>query len=126
MKKLKVLVVNEEGAKVVEVDNNIEEFHKIINCRCIDIATRKIGENKKYYDIIVDDEGLFVENPRVSAIDSNLHSMLVGNLIITNYDSKGNTTSLSEKDIEYLKPYVEKLYNFRTGEYQWVLTEVNY
>lgn len=125
MKNLKVMILNEKGFEVKEIQDSIEEFYKIIDCRCIDIATRRIGTRKKHYDIIVDDEGLFVDNPRVSAIDSNLKPMLVGNLIITN-SKNGATTSLTDDDINYLKQYVEKLFNFRTYEYQYVLTEVNY
>lgn len=123
---IKVMVVNEKGMEVVEIPNDIDKFYEIIGCRCIDIATRRIGEKKKYYDIIVDDEGLLVDNPRVSAIDSNLKAMLVGNLIITNYNDEGETTTLTNEDIVYLSQYVEKLFNFRTYEYQWLLTEVNY
>ena len=123
---IKVMVVNEKGMEVVEIPNDIDKFYEIIGCRCIDIATRRIGEKKKYYDIIVDDEGLLVDNPRVSAIDSNLKAMLVGNLIITNYNDEGETTTLTNEDIAYLSQYVEKLFNFRTYEYQWLLTEVNY
>ena len=52
----------------------------MLNCKTIDIVTRKIGNN--YYDIICDDNGIFKDVPIPSAIDLNHKTALVGNLII--------------------------------------------
>jgi len=79
--------------------NEIDDYYKYLKCDCFDIATRKIGSS--YYDIFVDDNGLFVEHPVVSAIDEKTHEpMLVGNLIFANHDSSGETTSLSADDVK--------------------------
>ena len=69
----------------------------------IDITRRKVGG--KYFDIIVDDEGLFAEKPTVSAIDSNGDPALVGNLLFCNHDGQGGETSLSETDIALLQEF---------------------
>ena len=55
--------------------------------------------NGKNYDIIVDDEGLFVSDPVVTAVDKSGHPLLVGALIITNYDGDGNETDLEPGDV---------------------------
>lgn len=127
MKKIKVLIVDtKKGFSIETINNSLDDFYSIIDCSCIDIATRKIGNNGKYYDIICDDEGLLQDKPKVSAIASNGSGMLVGNLIITNYNSNGETTSLTENDIEYLLNYCQMFRHRITGEIIPLLTEVDY
>lgn len=103
---LKALYVNveDETVETVEIENRLDEYYRLINCDCIDIVTRKIG--KCYFDIICDDEGLLKDNPKISAINNLGQVMLVGNLLITNSDEDGETTSLTEKDIHYIKRFI--------------------
>lgn len=68
-----------------------------LGCDAFDIATRKIGGT--YYDMFVDDIGLF-KPLHVSAVDKDCKPMLVGNIVFANHDDHGNTTDLSEEDIE--------------------------
>ena len=42
----------------------------------------------------------------ISALDLDYEPMLVGTLIITNSNSEGETTSLTDKDIEHIKNYI--------------------
>ena len=89
-------------SKVEEVEcNELQDFYDAIGCDCFDIAHLKIGE--KYFDCFVDDEGLFKENPIPSAISKEKEILLVGNIVFANHDSAGNTTSLSDDDIEMIK-----------------------
>ena len=76
------IIDNERPAIMdIEADDNNETFHKLLKCNTIDIVRRGILTN--YYQIIVDDEGLFRENRKVSAISlSKGYCPLVGNLII--------------------------------------------
>ena len=85
--------------------NELEDYYNHLECGCMDVAHRKIGG--KYFDIWVDDEGLLVENPVISAVTiapddedgkPRFEPMLAGNLIIANHDAEGNTTSLSRAD----------------------------
>lgn len=69
------------------------------------IARRKVGE--KIFDIFVDDEGLLKDNPIPTAFTSDLEVALVGNLLFANHDAEGNTTSLSDEDIECI---IDNLY----------------
>lgn len=97
---IKVVVINDSTATFKTVPNDIDAFYKELNCDLFDIATRKI--DNRVFDIYCDDEGLFVENARVSAIDKDENIMLVGNLMITNHDDEGNTTSLTEEEASYI------------------------
>lgn len=103
---LKVLVLDTDNVsmEVRDIEDELEVFYEIIGCRCIDIPSRKIGS--KYYDIIVDDEGLLV-GKMVSAIDENFEPMLVGNLIICNSDQEGNLVSLTDEDISIIQHSVK-------------------
>ena len=110
---IKVLVIDPiMGPYVRVMKNDIHSFYNVIDCDCIDIATRKIGDNGKYYDIIVDDEGLLKSSPLVSAFNKDLKPMLVGNLIITKYNEDGETTTLTEEDITYLKQHIGRYTKF--------------
>ena len=78
--------------------STLQDFYDHIKCDCIDIARREIGGT--YYDIIVDDEGLFKERLSITALNSDGQPMLVGTLLFANHDEEGNTTSLSADDVE--------------------------
>lgn len=92
-------------ARVVEIadDDRLSQYYELLNCSLIDITSRQI--DGKYFDIIADDEGLFVEDPKVSALDSNGEPALVGNLLFCNYDGDGGETSLTDDDIELLRKH---------------------
>lgn len=109
--------------KVVDV-NTLDDYYNLIGCRCIDIVSRKIG--RKWYDIICDDEGTFVEDPLISAIDNLGRVMLVGSLIICGLaDDEGELTDLSDNDIRYVKKRIQTL-DTRMHEGLLMLTQCNY
>lgn len=89
--------------KATTIDDDLQVFYDIIGCECIDIVKRKIGDN--YYNIICDDEGLFVENPIISlAHPTDMYQTVHGNVIITGIeDEHGNLTSLTNLDIVKIK-----------------------
>lgn len=129
---MKALLIDTETRKasVVEIDdeNHLKEFYRLLNCSLIDVAYRKVGG--KYFDIIIDDEGLFTESPKVSALDTNREPALVGNLLLCNHDSDGNETSLSDDDIARIQEFIEYGFveNKRTGKVEPAifLTGVDY
>lgn len=96
---MKVFFIDAETnvSKLIDIDLTLENYYKILKCRLIDITERKI--NGKYFDIIVDDEGLFDSSNRVSAVYEDGSPALVGSLIICNHDGEGNETALSPGDI---------------------------
>ena len=87
------------GLRTVNCDD-LQDYYDNLECDTFDIARRQIGG--KYFDIFVDDCGLFVDKPIISAISKDLNPMLVGNLIFANHDGQGNTTSLSEADMRLI------------------------
>lgn len=88
-------------AEVEELD----DFYKHLKCDCFDIATRRVGD--KYFDMFVDDVGLFAENPVPSVFNADTKEpMLVGNVIFANHDAEGNTTSLTDADICLIKEHL--------------------
>lgn len=106
---MKALLLDVMEGKVETVDaDGVEEFYKLLHCTTIDIVQRIIGD--RWYDIVCDDNGTFVEDPRISAVDSKGQIMLVGNLLICGLaDADGVLTSLSEEDIEHIKESIQKV-----------------
>ena len=92
--------VKNEKVEVVEIEKTLEEYYRILNCDCIDIISRKIGE--KWFDIVCDDEGLLKENPKISAIDNTNQPQLCGNLFIVKFDGVEDITSISDEEAEYI------------------------
>ena len=125
MKKQMFLIdVKNDDISVVQADG-LEDYYKLIDCRCIDIVSRRIGD--KVYDIICDDEGLYSENPRVSAVDSALEPMLVGNLLIAGLaDEEGHLTSLARADIKHIITRVHTAKTKDCPEGYPILTDCNY
>lgn len=83
---------------LVEIGNDhLEQFYRLIGCRCIDITVRKIGGTP--YNIVLDDEGLLVESPIVSAIDGNMRAALAGNLILFGIGADRDLASIGAEDV---------------------------
>lgn len=77
--KMLLLDVWNNKLKMVEADG-LEDYYKYINCRCIDIVRRRIGDVE--VEIICDDEGLLIDKPKISAIDVDGSPALFGNLLV--------------------------------------------
>lgn len=86
-----------------EIDDNLSEFYEIIECDCIDIVKRKIGN--KYYNIVCDDESLLKNNPTISVFHPNDSGLNVfGTIIIAGEeDEHGNLTSIDDCDIKNIR-----------------------
>lgn len=97
---IRVLVINDHEVKDITIENSLEAYYKELECDCFDIVTATV--NGREFDIFCDDNGLFAEFPRVSAITPNREPMLVGNLLLAHHDHEGNTIGLTEDDIEFL------------------------
>lgn len=91
-----------DGSEFREVEcDGLDDYYRYLECDCFDIANRSVRGVR--YDIFVDDIGLFAEDPKITACDPEGRRMLVGNLIFANHDSEGNTTSLTDEDVERIK-----------------------
>ena len=117
--------VENEDVKVIEIEDKLDEFYRILNCDIIDIAHRYIGD--KRFNIVCDDEGLFKDEPKISAIDNLGNMMLVGNLFIVsgkNYD--GELHSLSEEEIKHILARVHSISTHRYPVGYPMLTNCEY
>lgn len=102
--KLLLLDVQNNDVKVVEA-NGLEDYYKHIGCSVIDIVRREIGDIT--VEIICDDEGTFVDHPKVSAIDFVGQPCLYGNLLVAGGEViDGDLTELTEEEIEYIKGFI--------------------
>lgn len=118
---MKALLIDTETRKatVVQINDNdrLNDYYKYLKCSLIDITSRKVGG--KYFDFIVDDEGLLTDSPVVSALDPEGQPALVGNLLICNYDGDaGGEASLTDEDVARLQEFIAYGFeqNKETGE----------
>lgn len=106
----RVLVLNVNGNEVHEADcSDLEDFYRELQAEPLDVVHYLVGD--KYYDIFVDDEGLFRDVRVISAIDLLGKSILVGNLIFANHNEAGETTDLSDSDIDNIKRFIKTVHN---------------
>ena len=98
---MKMLLLDVENKEVKMVDaNSLDDFHRLIGCRTIDIVSRSIGD--VMVEIVIDDEGALVDNPKISAIDVDGTPMLYGNLLIASgrVTDDGKLTELTKAEID--------------------------
>lgn len=106
---MKALLVDVMENEVEEVDvNDLQDYYKLIHCDTVEIVSRLIGD--KRFDLIADEEGLFVNDPLISAIDSSGNVMLVGNLIVCGEpDADGKMTPLTDEDIRLIQSHIQQM-----------------
>ena len=124
MKMLMLDVVNKD-VKMVEA-NTLADYYKLIGCRCLDIIHRRIGDAE--VEIVLDDEGLLVENPKVSAINVDGTPVLFGNLLIASgrVTDDGELTEVTEAEIEEIMDNVATITTSVYKEPYPVFVEVDY
>lgn len=79
---MKVLLIDTGNLQpqVIETAGGIREWYRLIKCDMIDITSLNIGG--RYYDVIVDDEGLLKDGIKPTVLDTGYKPLLVGNLVI--------------------------------------------
>ena len=101
--------VEKEIVEIMEIEDELEEFYRILNCTCIDITVRCIGSNKQYR-IVCDDEALCKSEPKISAVDYYGQVQLCGNLFIVGGEiDDGNLVSLTESEAQRILRLVKKI-----------------
>ena len=97
--KMLLLDVENKEIKMVEA-NGLDDYYELIGCRCIDIVRRTIGDVE--VEIVLDDEGALVNQPKISAISPEGTPMLYGNLLVASgrVTDDGELTELDEDEIE--------------------------
>ena len=97
--KMLLLDVENKEIKMVEA-NGLDDYYELIGCRCIDIIRRTIGDVE--VEIVLDDEGTLVNQPKISAISPEGTPMLYGKLLVASgrVTDDGELTELDEDEIE--------------------------
>ena len=100
---MKVLVLSNGEFEVKEIKNTLEELQKIVGGYIeIPFISKKFYENG--IDIIINEEGKFIEGikPEIAVLEKGSNKVLdvvIGNCIFASHDEEGNTTELTEEQI---------------------------
>ena len=124
MKMLMIDVVKKD-VRLVEA-NTLDDYYRLIGCRTIDIISRSIGDIR--VEIVLDDEGALVENPKVSAISVDGTPMLFGNLLIASgkVTEDGELTELTAEEIDEIMQNVATITTSVYTEPYPAFVEVDY
>ena len=123
--KMLMLDVENKDVKMVEA-NGLDDYYKLIGCRTIDIIHRRIGDVE--VEIVCDDEGVLVENPKPSGINVDGTPVLFGNLLIASgrITDDGELTELTEAEIDEIMGNVATISTSVYTEPYPVFVEVDY
>ena len=124
MKMLMLDVVNKD-VKMVEA-NGLADYYKLIGCNYVDIIHRRIGDVE--VEIMLDDEGVLVENPKPSGISIDGTPMLFGNLLIASgrVTDDGELTELTEEEVDEIMDNVATITTSVYTEPYPAFVEVDY
>lgn len=111
--------------RVVELVDNIETFHKVLDCRCVDIVQRSWGGIT--CDVVLDDEGLLRSKIPVSywldieetddSVKARLVERLVGSVLLCAADDNGEL--IEHPRLDELDAYFDFCDGFRKG-FDWM------
>ena len=123
--KMLLLDVWNNDIKMVEA-NDLDDYHRLIGCRTIDIVSRTIGDVE--VEIVLDDEGAIIENPKVSAISIDGTPMLYGNLLVASgrVTVDGELTELTEEEVDEIMDNVATITTSVYKEPYSAFVEVDY
>lgn len=124
MKMLMLDVVNKD-IKMVEA-NGLADYYKLIGCDYVDIIHRWIGDVE--VEIVLDDEGVLVENPKPSGISIDGTPMLFGNLLVASgrVTDDGELTELTEEEVDEIMDNVATITTSVYTEPYPAFVEVDY
>lgn len=101
--------VNAENAtaEVVEFEDRLDEYYRMLGCDLFDIATRFIDGHEFLF--FVDDCGLLRDSPRVTAIDTRGEPALVGSLVVVarDEDDPAEVRGLTDEEIGVLMKHTQ-------------------
>ena len=123
--KMLLLDVKNREVKMVEA-NELDDYYRLIGCRTIDIVSRSIGDVR--VEIVIDDEGALVDNPKVSAIDIDGTPMLFGNLLVASgrVTEDGELTELTQEEVDEIMDNVATITTSVYKEPYPVFVEMDY
>lgn len=100
---MKVLILSNNKLEVKEIDNTLGTLQQIVG-GYIEIPYLSEVFAKNGIDIIINDEGKFIEGlkPEIAVVKDGTNEVLdvvMGNCIFASHDEEGNTVSLNEVQI---------------------------
>lgn len=112
-------------ARVVDFNDDLHEYYRMLHCELIDIVVRKIGGIP--YNIVCDDEGAYRQDVRVSAMDDIGSSMLVGAILVAGMDDgEGNLLGLEAEDVMNIRRHMCHYASVKHPEGWDILTDLEY
>ena len=123
--KMLLLDVENKEIKMVEA-NGLDDYYELIGCRCIDIVRRTIGDVE--VEIVLDDEGALVNQPKISAISPEGTPMLYGNLLVASgrVTDDGELIELTRAEIDEIMDNIATITTSVYKEPYPVFVEMNY
>lgn len=120
-------IVNDD-AKVVEFEPTLRSYYELLHCDMIEVNPRHIGcrINHRLFDIVSDEEGLFNEGNKISAINNLGKPMFVGSLLVVNRSEDGETASLTDEECRFVLGKIQKMYTSNHPEGYLMLTQCEY
>lgn len=100
---MKVLVLSNGELQEREIENTLEELQKIVGGNIeFPFLGKVFAENE--IDIIINEDGKYIDGlkPEIAVMteSGNIYDIIYGNCIFASHDSVGNTTALTDKQIE--------------------------
>ena len=123
--KMLLLDVEKRDVKMVEA-NGLDDYYELIGCRCIDIVRRTIGDVE--VEIVLDDEGALVNQPKISAISPEGTPMLYGNLLVASgrVTDDGELIELTRAEIDEIMDNIATITTSVYKEPYPAFVEMNY
>lgn len=103
---MKVLLLDTEKTtpQIIDTEGGLASWYKLLKCDRIDIQSLQV--TGQYYDFICDDEALFKERAKPTALNQDKEPVLVGNIIICRADEEGHEATLTDADIKELLKHI--------------------
>ena len=104
---MKVLVLSNNKLEKKEITNELEDLQAIVG-GYIEIPYLSQVFNENGIDVIINEEGKFIDGlkPGIAIIDGETERILdivYGNCIFASHDEEGNTTGLTEEQMEVVE-----------------------
>lgn len=100
---MKVLVLSNGELQEREIENTLEELQLIVGGNIeFPFLGKVFAENE--IDIIINEDGKYIDGlkPEIAVMteSGNIYDVIYGNCIFVSHDNIGNTTALTDKQIE--------------------------
>ena len=104
-------------ATLVDIEGKLEDFYRLLDCSCIEMPSRLVGG--KWFDIVCDEEGLFVSGNIPTCVNTSFEESIFGNTLLV-HNNHGKTVGVTQEDFDLVKRNITKtiMMNARTREFK--------